>query len=924
MKNEGMFSNVAATAMFDRLQKGVLEEQKQSSSVVPMTKTLNPPNPAVGKLPTIHEEDRESMTESKSKEIPLPEVCLIDDNKHELPEVAEGKLQDADGHPEPDATQKPDPEKPPLLALKKCEDESKESPPPAQLSRPEGKEESEPELDIDEDPEIKETRQRSELEKNGFKSILVQSLVSYCKDILSANVMGELMNCDANELEATISKCPFVHNDAGFASLISAIRDVQSTAARFADEKPVQSSQSAAESKKEDPKLREMNESMSVLATALAEVQRNVQQRVKRLVGRRSVEEEKLADMIGELDTFSDEAPGLAMPLIKYVLRCYKSDDGKKRLDAYRYLTFAYNRKELEAVFTKNFYTQFDEKETYRLGFEKFSACINFVASKLNDKGLMSEMFSLMGVPMEAAALNLVNSGAMTGSEFDLSVYKKAFLQMREFRQKEELKDHVAFRRFLPYLYTFFLAFETNAVSRRKKFYKSFKRWIVQAFRETCMKEAAGRASEVLPIRTEVQATNGDNRPRTASVVSDSASPKGVTGPDGAFRNSFSYDEIVRALTLLQAQHPSSFGNVEFHLITENIQELLDVDPITFRSKNVVPLSSSSTQTDPLLVWEGNISHADFSLERYLALKLSELSMFQTLTKRKNPNSIDLVREERLFLYNEVHLIEKKRKLANYFSRVTASAADRLKDCEVDRFAVLLVDWVSKVYPGFDSIDALMVIYHFMKYNVTDSGSVPQRISKKDQLRICDNIMSLLDAAAYERLYYLYASVVAGFSLSSYSEIMQQIDHSSVRENKLAHARWEMARKASAKRAADAEEAGFMQAVLAKERKLPDKSRAVSPTSEAKNQSRKKVIEDLNRILLESMDDGRTREKKARKQQFEAEPTVFEGLDLKPKKKKAVTQKYVDMTGVKFCRSRENRAAMAASADSAKGKCTIV
>jgi len=564
------------------------------------------------------------------------------------------------------------------------------------------------------------------------------------------------------------------------------------------------------------------------------------------------------------------------LPLHVYIQHQMKKPKSHQMLDIIRYLSFAYSRKDMADIFLKTFYNQFDDKYTYIMNMTDFMTNINFIADKLHDREFMEEIFKLMGVPAESKALKIMGTSSVSGTIFDVSVYRKAFLQIREFETKEETKDVVLFRRLFPYLYCFYTIFEIDSLKRRRKLYKNFRTWIVEAFREARSLKTPG------------------------SGVKE--------GSNISLADMYTYDEIVKALSILQAKHFENFGNAEFRIITEHMQELLDVDPVTFKSIKTAPLSCKSVVAMPIGLWEKDITHRGFSLEQYLSLKCSELSMFQALNLKQKQDDSEYLREERLLLYNEAELVGSKTKLGKYFERLYAVETEHSIDKEenssensmaqkddsdsTDKLIERIVKDVSSIYPGFDKIDATLVVLHYLRANMPGEGKInlPNKIAKEDQEKLYKNMVPLLNQALYERFYGLYLQIFGKINLQTVSDIINY--EPSKKEAKLL----------------DKENNVDTSSIPEEKEQLENMLNDASNLNKTLKKEDKKVGEDIlkNQDLLILEEEV---VKPKREIQFEKEATVFEGVELRSKKRKQVSKKYVDMTGIKFSISKEREIA---------------
>ncbi len=837
-EGEDNFANEAATVMFERLRRDAIEDRKKAALT-----NKDKSQPALPhKLSVIHEDSRENVAEHKSKDFPQPEAFI------------QGERQDpAVAFPDPDSG----------------EDE-KSLPPPDAKGVPNRQQTISP-------PEINPDLVTDKDEKTGPESsTLVGNLVYYYADMLEA--AGRPDTDWTKELDSIVSRYSFLPRDSSFTALVCAVRSSQSlTAADCASSPKTNSAKLADEEDEKRERSRMMKESQHKLAVAVHAFCEAARDNLIRLLHLRGRGEIPTPELILAARTFSEEVSQLALPLARYCVRCGKS---RKRLGVYRYLTFACKRRELEDSFMQTFYTPFDEKGTRKLHYEEFSSCIDLIAAKLKNNEMMPEMFELMGVQSESILGKLAaSSGTTTDAEFSVDVYKKAFLQLRTFRYKDEAKDYVAFRRFLPYLYVFFLAFETKALQIRKKLYWDYRQWVVAAFREFALRDAHEQAA------------------------------KGSTAALPVFRNSFDYGEVLGALTLLQAQHPATLGSREFRIITKRVQELLNVDPITLASKVSVPLTSSRTSPSPLLVWQNNTMHPDFNLERYLSFSLATLSMFQSLTSHDRGSKISLLREERLLMYNETHTVDKRQGLASYLRR--AAGSGERQALPTQKFAARLVDWLSPIYPGFGIVDSLLVVDHFL---TSFPGDKQSTISPSQQDQILGRIDSLLDSVAYERFFDFYLGVTAQIRMDPAEEVMSAADQCVIVPRNQVLVKNPTVGEPE-------EDLSYRKMLKEGERKRTvSKSVNASPKCRMKKMNTRAMVEDAIRVLENTEEKQKVSPKRGL--QFDPQPTVFEGLIIKPKKKRQPELKYVDMAGVRFCRVEQT--SVSKSGEGGSRGCKIV
>ena len=583
----------------------------------------------------------------------------------------------------------------------------------------------------------------------------------------------------------------------------------------------------------------------------------------------------------------------------------YEKDNEKSKskikIGIFRYLTFAFSRKEFCDSFIKNFYQQFDTNHSDKIEIGEFKKCVNFIAQKMNDKELMTELFKCMGVRMDGPAMKLIQAGSVTGSVFDVSVYEKAFKRMREFKDQDPEKDWVTFQNFYPYLYLFYIVYETECILSRKKLYKSFNSWILSAFRSlrNNRKNVVGEVEQPL---TKKKSTVEGNEQNTET------------------ENEYTYSEIVEALTKLQAQRHEYFGSNEFHIITEFLQEKLDVDPITFNSISKLKLIVPTENAKPLLLWENDTKDECYSLERLLSLRLSELAMCKSLSEvNKNCGDDEYTREDKLIYYNEYHYLEKTGQLAEYLGQIAT------KNPEIERnvgeYISLLTNWISKVFPGFDKLDAALIIHHyymnecgkpivndspdkqekkikkyeerkgfFHKINIADpkDRKLPRTISIYDQKHIAKQLMPLIDRITYERCYDIFLRIGMGLNMQSLSSFYNANNSDIVKSSN---------------------------STTEEPSQITEKKQDISITSLNKNEST--ILHPRNHQNQNSAEykkgkvaaSQHVKEKKQEKKKskenrekvFEEEPTVFEGLDLRGRqKKKEQPRKIVDMSGIYF------------------------
>ena len=236
------------------------------------------------------------------------------------------------------------------------------------------------------------------------------------------------------------------------------------------------------------------------------------------------------------------------------------------------------------------FRSQFDEDGNYGLDMREFAACMNFIRNKIQNKDLMFKLLAY--TKMGSITTNSGEAPKFLNAEADIDIYRKAFLQMREFDNRDPSLDIITFKQMLPFLFCFFVSFEILSINKRKSLYNQCKFWIISAFKEA----------------------SSDANVREAKKEDEIAAAKLLIEKDSI--NSYTYEQVITALTILQSRHNDNFGHAEFQVITESLQKIFEVDPITFKSPYTAPLTSNKVFLSPLLTWENDITHKSFKIGR--------------------------------------------------------------------------------------------------------------------------------------------------------------------------------------------------------------------------------------------------------------------------------------------------------------------
>lgn len=815
MTSERPFANTAATDVVNKLESAITHKTKGSGKELAKAASMRPQKQ---KLSMIKEDDKENLTEMKSKEVENPEIGLPGIDKKELANVQE--MNESHG------------------------EESKSEIQP----QPQEEEKQKEEVKGEEGTE-------------SFENVLLMQLSAYYTFFLNSDNYHEKGAAGESILQPeliikALRTMVIFQSEPLYEKLIDMIRksfDILDTIKKGKDkETSIYSSgvRTETDMKRNRGADKDYKDLLGQIDAAIKKIKKRIIKYLSMLIIGRP-ERLKVTEVSGEkvvkiAENLSSEYNKVILPFIRYMNYVNENSNDMYETDMIRYLSFAYTRTELEQIFMRCFYEQFDDKLNYGLNMKEFAACLNFVAKKLNNKSFMRDIFSFMGVQADTTAGSLLNAENVKGAEFDVNIYRKAFLHLREFDHTDETKDIVTFKQLLPYLYCFFIAFETIAIKRRKNLYRQFKVWIVSAFREAAGEYKAGQTPTV-----------------SDETVLKTLMEKGS--------NSYTYDEVIEALTILQSRHHDNFGHAEFQVITESLQRVFDVDPVTFKSKKTAPLTSKKLFLFPLAVWEKDASHKNFNLLQYLAMKLAQLSMFQGLANERKGDNLFFIREERLLLYNEAEIFTGKSRLSKYFGRL--ASFDATEDATpTGPFIIKLVDNVKVLYPGFDFLDGILTALHYFSLKDPTNPHLPDALLLEDQEAIYDNLSSLLNSVMYERLFHFYLSKIGRISFETiYNKEGKNLTMYEI----------------SGSNSIDSE--------------TDDKYETME--QEDSEMGVPKIVQPAPEVRVDvpkpkSNESTLTKQKK--KVQIPREPTVYEGLELKPKKDKVVTEKYIDMKDLEF------------------------
>jgi hypothetical protein len=813
------FVNTAATDLVNKLENETIhklrEPLKTSSTYLKNQK-----------LSTIKEDDKENATEIKSKEIEAPEVGMPNEEKKELLDVQEmnesrnedSKLHSQAGYGDIDG-----------IEVKQREE------------------------------------QKTEEATTNFDHVILMQMSAYYTFFLhddnyrEKKQSGETVIEPDKLLRGLKSKVIFQHEPL-YEKLIKLIHkslDLQERVKSKEKDKESSMHSSGMRTENEGRRVRgpekDLKDMLGQVKSAIDKIEARIRKHLSKLIAGRP-EKQKVFPVSNETvvkiaENLNSKYGDIIEPMREYMRDINTNRKDTYEVDMIRYLSFAYTRTELQQVFMKCFYEQFDENLDFGLNMKEFAACLNFVAKKLNNKAFMKKIFILMKVSVETTGGSLLNTENVKGAEFDVNIYRKAFLHLREFDNTDETKDVVTFKEMLPYLYCFFVAFETIAIKKRKNLYKQFKVWIISAFREAAEEYKAGQTPTI-----------------SDKTVLKSLMKKGS--------NSYTYEEVIKALTILQSRHHENFGHAEFQVITENLQKVFDVDPVTFKSKKTAPLTSKKLFLFPLAVWENDVSHNNFNLLQYLAMKLSQLSMFQGLANEKKTDNLYFIREERLLLYNEAEIFTGKSRLSKYFRRF-ASFDSRDEPMPTGTFILKLVNNIKVLYPGFDFLDGVLTILHHFYQNHSGTKDLPDMLPPKEQVAIYENLPILLNAAMYERLFHFYLNKIGHINFETiYNNNGKNIT---------------MNTASSASFLDSDQEEGYP----VKQQEDPDieVQKIVQVTPEVRIEVHRPKLNDTSTISAV---------KQKKRTLVPREPTVYEGLELKQKRDKAVNDKYIDMKDLEF------------------------
>jgi len=813
--NDTPFENTAATDVVNKLES----ETKQKVKEPPKTFNVHLKNQ---KLSTIKEDDTENITDGKSKDIEVGTPSKKKKELFDIQEMSEFHNEESKGH---------------------LEDE-----------------------DVDE-VEIKQ-RDITEETSGNFDSVLLMQMSNYYRFFLDPGNYSEKRTTGDTKIQPErllkkIKSKVIFQREPLYEKLIKLIYkslDLQDQIKKGKDkDKDKESSIHSSGVRTEDGGKRgkgaekDYKASLAQIESIIKKIEVRIRKYLSALILGRPERQKILAanneTIIKTAENLSGKYNGILMPLLTYMKHVRESSKDNYEIDMIRYLSFAYTRTEFQQVFMKCFYEQFDENLSYGLNMKDFAACLNFVAKKLNNKAFMKNIFVLMNVQVEATGGSLLNTENVKGAEFDVSIYRKAFLHLREFDQSDEAKDIVTFKEMLPYLYCFFVAFETIAIKRRKDLYKQFKVWIVSAFREAVGEYKTAK----IPTASEETVLKSLMEKRS---------------------NSYTYEEVVKALTILQSRHHENFGHAEFQVITENLQKVFDVDPVTLKSKKTAPLTSRKLFLFPLAAWEDDTSHKNFNLVQYLAMKLSQLSMFQGLANEKKTDNLYFIREERLLLYNEAEIFTGKSKLSKYFGHL-ASFDSRDEPMATGTFILKLVNNIKVLYPGFDFLDGVLTVLHYFYQNHSGTKELHDVLSPEIQASIYENLSSLLDNVMYERFFYFYFNKIGRVNFETiYDSNGKNITMNNASSTSFLDSDQE--EDSSVKRKEDFD---------------IEIHKIVHVTPEIKVEVPKSKSDESSTI---------TTEKKKKRILIPREPTVYEGLELKQKRDKVVNDKYIDMKNLEF------------------------
>eukprot|EP00826_Nyctotherus_ovalis_P041013 TRINITY_DN4085_c0_g5_i1.p1 TRINITY_DN4085_c0_g5~~TRINITY_DN4085_c0_g5_i1.p1 ORF type:complete len:841 (+),score=311.32 TRINITY_DN4085_c0_g5_i1:152-2674(+) len=819
MTSERPFANTAATDVVNKLENAITHKTKDPVKELPKASSVYLKNQ---KLSMIKEDDKENITEMKSKEVETPEIGLPGIEKKELYNVKE--MNESHG------------------------------------------EDSKSQIQLQQEDEKPKEEVKGEEGMESFDNILLMQLSAYYTFFLNSDNYHEKGAAGENVLQPELimkglRTMVIFQSEPLYEKLIDMIKKSFDLADAMKKGKDKETSMYSSGVRTETDMKRnrgadkDYKDMLGQIDAAIKKIKKRIAKYLSMLIIGRP-ERTKVTEASGEkvmkiAENLSSEYNKVILPFIRYMNYVNENSNDMYETDMIRYLSFAYTRTELEQIFMKCFYEQFDEKLNYGLNMKEFAACLNFVAKKLNNKSFMRDIFSFMGVQADTTAGSLLNAENVKGAEFDVNIYRKAFLHLREFDHTDETKDIVTFKQLLPYLYCFFIAFETIAIKRRKSLYRQFKVWIVSAFREAAGEYRAGQTPKI-----------------SDETVLKTLMDKGS--------NSYTYDEVIEALTILQSRHHDNFGHAEFQVITESLQRVFDVDPVTFKSKKTAPLTSKKLFLFPLAVWETDASHKNFNLLQYLAMKLAQLSMFQGLANERKGDNLFFIREERLLLYNEAEVFTGKSRLSKYFGRLASFDAGE-DAVSTGIFIIKLVDNIKVLYPGFDFLDGVLTVLHYFSLKDPTKHELPDILAPDDQEAIYDNLSSLLNSVMYERLFHFY--------LSKIGRINFETIYNSKGENLTMQNLQQFGTDTEIEDDYDTKGQEDTEVEIPK---------IVQPTPEVRVDVPKPKSNESTLI------------KQKKKVQIPREPTVYEGLELKPKKDKVVTEKYIDMKDLEFSIAKRN------------------